>query len=218
MEAYKNYSDQVMQMTPVILNLKLRPFSLGHATILKQAKSIFVVGSDKNLKYTSQKELTDNFAFLFYELVFACLVCSTTYDEVMEEFQNGAFATYLHGYAQGLMESLKKAKKWNLFTELQQFRHYVKAGTTPPYCIPTRQSDDVVNNPIAIEHTIKNVLMSECNYTREDVLNLPYNETLADFILFAYKQDKCEIVSKEEYELMERLKKEKHEREKACPA
>jgi len=199
MNTYKDYTKQVLQLTTPVMGLRLYPFSLGHAMILKKEDSMFM--RDK-----IDETLTDR--DLIAELVFAVLVCSTTYDEFMEETRSGELQKNLVEYVNKTVEEIEATELFSLQIEIQLFVQYIKNGTTPPYYyeVCNNSGADISVNPIAVEHSIKSILMTECNYTREECLNLPYNETLADFILYAHKQGTLNIISKEECELMEKLK------------
>lgn len=200
MDSYKSYADRTIQATPTILGLRLLPFTLGHSMILKTAKSCFMVGGIDKL---SNREVIG-------ELVFGLLACSTTYDDFISEMNSGAFEGYLKEYVRRLESEVKGTKMFNLFDKINMFARYIKEGTSTPYYYPAKDSEhDVSICPVEIEQSILSALMSECNYSRNECLNLPLTETLSAFLLYAHKQGTVSLKSREEYELEEKLKKNK---------
>jgi hypothetical protein len=197
MEAYKSYTDRIIQPTPIILGLKLNEFTLGHAMLLKSAKSKFLCGGIKDL--TIQE--------LVVELVFALLVCSTTYDDFKEEIQSGEITENIKEYVQTLTKEIKDSESFCLFKKVSQFIQYLKGGTTAPqYQIKERDESTITDNPIEPEEAIISTLMTDCGYTRNECLELPLTETLSAYLLYAYKQGTISLLSKEFLELKERMK------------
>lgn len=195
-ESYKSFTERVIQPAPVILGLRLLPFTLGMSMLLKAANSKFLTG----ISNITLKEL-------IIELVFAILVCSTTYDEFNAEINNGDFERYVNKYITELTQEIKASNEFNIFFRVNQFCNYLKAGTTAPlYEVKESGSSDISINPIEAEEQILSTLMTDCGYTRNEVLNLPLTETLSAFLLYAYKQGTIEIVSKELFDLKQTLK------------
>jgi hypothetical protein len=196
MNDFKSYTDRITTPNPIILGLKLLPYTLGHSILLKSANSKFV---NEGLKGCTDKEVIG-------ELVFALLVCSTTYDEFKEEIATGKFNTNFQGYIKKLIKDVKNSKEFNLFTKIGAFASYLRSGTSTPLYYVTEDESEIINNPIEFEEAIISTLMSECNYTRFDCLNLPLVETLSAFLIYAHKQGSIELISKEVYEIKERMK------------
>lgn len=204
MDTYKSYAERIIQPAPTIMGLRLLPFSLGHSMILKTAKSIFMLGGLEGL---SDRQVIG-------ELVFGLLVCSTSYDDLIAEMNNGAFKTYLAEYVTKLTKEIKDTDLFNLHAKINMFVNYIRDGTSTPYYYPASDStSDVSICPIEIEQSIQSTLMSECKYTRNECLNLPLTETLSAFLLFAHKQGTVVLKSRDEYELEQRLRNKN-----LCPA
>jgi len=202
MDTYKSYAERVIQPTPTILGLKLLNFTLGHSMLLKTAKSRFMLGG--------LKELDDR--GIIGELIFGLLVCSTTYDSFIEEMNDGSFKEYLNKYVADLIEEIKSSSMFNLYSKINMFANYIKDGTSTPYYYTAEDAkNDVSICPVEIEQSIISTLMSECNYTRDECLNVPLTETLSAYLLYAHKQGTVNLQSKEEYELQLRLKGAKRE-------
>lgn len=209
MDTFKSYTERVViTETPTILGIKLLPFSLGHSMLLKRHGSIFISGGFEGLKNSE----------LITELIFAALVCSVTYDDFQKEVHTGQFQNELNKYIDCLNQSLgTKQNRWkrlfripikspvNIIMEVVKFTTYLIQGSEVQK-YNTVEKDTVSNNPAEFEESILNTLMTECNWTRNDVLNLPYTETLAAYMLFAHKQGVINLVSKEEWELKQRMK------------
>ena len=222
MDSFKTYSERIISPTPAILGLKLIPYTLGHSMLLKSAKSVFVCGGMEKL----------DMRHLIGELVFAILVCSTTYDEFLVEMNNGEFVKYMNQYVSAINDEIlklkdkkpsKKRKRFtikkdvsldglnriNLLDKIAQFTQYIKDGTSPPMYYPASgDENNVSNNPVELEQSIISTLMSECNFTRSECFNLPLTETLAAYLLYAYRQGAVRLESKEVFELRQRLKEQ----------
>lgn len=197
MDKYTSFADRIFSPTPEILGLKLLPFTLGHSILLKSANSKFVVGGLKDC--TLQETIT--------ELVFAILVCSVSYQEFKDEVQSGTLPLFLKQYAEDLLKQVKKVKEFNIFDKVNSFVLYLQRGTSTALFYNKESNDDVSKpNPIELEESIIATLMSECNFTRDECLNLPLTETLASFLIYAHKQGAIELISKQEFELTQKLK------------
>lgn len=216
-DSYSTYTDRVLQPTPVIMGLKLLPFTLGHSMILKRAKSEFMVGSIESLQ-----ALNNNAMIL--ELVFAIMVCSTTYDELQTEIHNGNFNNEVKKYFKFIRKQLNLPKyKWQMWlrriikklfpflkdkkpfflvAEVKTFLDYIKAGTSAPSYEVNKTESDIQTNPIEPEEAIISTLMTDCGFSRSECLNLPLSETLSAYLLYAYKQGTIDLLSKEVVELM----------------
>lgn len=211
MGTFKTYSERVLTPSPVVLGLRLRPFTLGHSILLKRHQSKFIVGDLKECGSDGE---------IIYELVFAALVCSTTYDDFLKEVSEGTFEKNAGNYIKwfckqaGLKKKtvlsrvvslFKKSKPFNLIGEVGIFCNYLKNGTTPPLSYP-KKSDNVNNSPIEIEEAMISTLMQEYGYSRDECLNLPLTETLSAYLLHAHKQGVIDLIGKEEWELRQQMK------------
>lgn len=197
MDTYKSYTERIIQPTPIILGLKLLPFSLGMAILLKAADSKFLSGG---LDKLTTKEI-------IVELVFGILVCSTTYDDFNEEINNGQFDKYVKKYVQELVGEINSSKEFNIFDKISQFANYLKAGTVAPlYEIKESDKNSVSSNPIEPEEAIISTLMTDCGYTRNECLQLPLTETLSAYLLHAFKQGAIDLVGKDVFALKKKMK------------
>lgn len=200
MSEYKSYTERILTPTPTILGLRLMPYTLGHSIILKSANSKFITGG---LRDCENREL-------IAELVFALLVCSTSYDDFKQEVYQDRFSSYLTEYVNRLTAEIAGSKEFNLFEKINAFASYLRNGTSTPLYYVTEDSNEIKNNPIEFEEAIVSTLMSECNFTRDECLNLPLVETLSAFLLYAHKQGTVELISKDVWELKERMKAGTH--------
>jgi len=227
MEAYKPFTERVMQATPEILSLRMRPLTLGHIMILKAAGSKFLVGDIKECDALG----------LIQELIFAALVCSTTYDDFKDEIHNGKLVDNVKEFSEKLMVDLGETKfkkflrNWfrkyapsyvyllkpkypsyfNILDHIREFVDYVNNGTTAPLYVVKESSkegskDGNRNNPVEPEEAIISTLMSECGYNRNECLNLPLTEVLSAYLLHAHKQEAIVLISKDTSDLMEQMK------------
>lgn len=196
MDAYKSYTDRILTPLPTILGLKLVPYTLGHSILLKSASSKFAVGGFKDC---SDKELIS-------ELVFALLVCSTSYDDFKQEVYQDKFTRNMRRYVAQLLSEVKASKEFNLLAKINSFASYLRNGTSTPLYYVTENGSDISSSAIEFEEAIISTLMAECNFTRDECLNLPLTETLSAYLLFAHKQGTVELISKEVYQIKERMK------------
>lgn len=199
MDSYTTYTERVLQPAPEVLGLKLLPFTLGHSMLLKCAKSQFILGDIESLKALPVKSM-------IVELVFAVLVCSTTYEDFKKEIHEGTLQTELQQYVNDLTAGVEKAKSFCLLLEVSKFINYIKSGTTAPlYRVLNDNKNNVKTNPVEPEEAVISTLMTECGYSRNECLTLPLTETLSAYILYAYKQGTIELISKEVFELEQKL-------------
>jgi hypothetical protein len=206
-ESYKSFTDLILAPTPTVLGLKMLPYTLGHAILLKKAKSIFVMGGVEGC--SNNQILT--------ELVFACLVCSVPYEQFNQEVESGEIEKLIVEYVgcvyRGMCESKTIKTPDDLLNSIVQevvlFADYLKQGTSTPQfdvILKEGQSESVGTNAIEFEQSILAALMSECNHTRDECLNLPLNETLSAYLLLGHNRGVIELISKEIYTLKEKMK------------
>lgn len=219
---YKTYCQRIIPKVPTILGMKLLPLSLGHLLILQSENSIFL-----NEDFSQVKSDYD----LIVELVLALMVCSATYDEIQIEKHNGTFQANAKEYITKLCGDLDielnksfkadfkrilrkhkliKSKYFNLNYQIRMFLDYLRDGQYyRKFEMADSNENDVCNNPIEGEESIKDILMSETTYTRKEILELPFNEIISAYQNYSYRQGVITIQSKAEFELKQKLKGDK---------
>jgi hypothetical protein len=200
MEAYIPYIERVLQPTPVVMGLRMRPLTLGHMMLLKSLGSRFATGDIRQCTFVD----------LIQELALAVMICSDSYDSVQEEIHAGTFQQTARKHFDQYLKQLEKAvdNHFNLMAEIRLFSAYLKKGTTgPAYNVKLSEGDANVSvNPVEVEETMMSTVMSDCGYTRNECLNLPLTEILSAYLLHAHKNDAIELTSKEEIEMFNELK------------
>lgn len=205
MDSFSTYTERVLQSPPTVFGYKLLPLTLGHTMLLKAAHSHFMFGDFNSLDELKISEL-------IIELTLAILICSSTYDEFLNEMHTGEIQSVLKEMVEHSTRLSEIADGFNVYDEKNKFIHYLKNGIiAPDYKIKGGSNSDIKQNPIEPEQAMVATLMSaDCGFSRNECYNLPLSETLSAYILYAYKNDAIEITSKELHELMERKKKDKN--------
>jgi hypothetical protein len=208
MSNFTTYAERLTVLQPIVCGYKLNPLTIGHLILLKSANSKFV-GSD----YTGFTSIDDVYKALIIdktligEFAYALLVCSTTFDEFKDECNSFQFNEAFDECKLTLLSlGIDIAK------EIHKFAHYLKAGTKMPlYYVKEDKNSETVSSstssPITNEENIISTLMSECNYTRSECMNLPYTEIFSAFILYAHKRGVVEIMSENLYTMLEAANK-----------
>lgn len=198
---YKTYTERIVKVPPVVLGLQMQPLSLGHMMLLKSAESAF---------YTGQYPATD--ADLLIELVLGAYICSgDDYDATLAGFTNGEFTKFLVEYSKELQQQVEQASRFDYGEEVFKFIRYFNQGQEVPLAYPPEGNGD--STFVDIEEAIKATLMSDCGYTRKEVLNAPLVETMSAYLVHGHRMGAFELMSKEDLELRELLKKQTVERE-----
>ncbi len=144
------------------------------------------------------------FTLLIIETVFAALVCSTTYNEFLNEVETNKFQSECNKYVKLLTKQVKKSSRFNLYDEIKKLADYITDGTQAPYFIPVNKGDKSVGKqtPIEPEQAIVSTLMSnECGWSMDECYNSPLVETLSAYLLYVHEQGGIELKTKEQYEL-----------------
>jgi hypothetical protein len=201
MEEFTTYTDRVLHSTPTIMGLKLLTLTLGHVMLLKSMRSRFISGGIAGLAIQD----------LITEFVLALFVCSTTYDDFLKEVETDKLSVNLNKYVKSLVSEVKTSNDFCLFLKVRQFVNYIQAGTSGPlYEVKNNNGgNDITDNPLESEEIIKNTLMTECGYTRNECLNLPLTEVLSDYLVWQYKQENIDLISKDVYDIIQSMKGKK---------
>jgi len=224
MDTFKSYTERVITIPPVIGGYRLKPFSLGHTMLLKSVNSKFL--SDD---YAGLCNINTVFEFLVCDLTLigefalAILICSTTFEDFMEEVNNGEFGNALEQIrteilgnpavvdAKGAIIEKAVEPMSDLPYQIHRFAHYLKQGTvTPKYNI--RKSDSITTSPIEPEVIIQSKLMSEFGWTMEQTYNRPFTQAISSYFLYLHENSEdFKLESKEVFELKQKLKMEHNE-------
>lgn len=200
--------EAVLPDRAIVLGLKLHPFSLGHYMLLYKHRNAFVCDETT----TATRE----------DLIFACLVCSMTFDEFNAWLDRPAigllgkavefarFCTCCSSRAEliaamagnrVLLDVVRWGRKiglFNLTEKVALFREYFDQSTKEPKYWIERESTRQPGG-----HWCEDVFITLtgcCGFTREQALNMPVREALMHFFTYAQTQGAVTLMRDEEIE------------------
>jgi hypothetical protein len=148
-----------------ILGLKLRQFCLGHYLAL----------AAEDVSYVSDHDASPTME----DLVFGAFVCSLTWEEYNSMIDSDSLAAEVERWA--LAVSLEIVKPGVLAGESKRFSDYIREATaSPKYWI----EGDGAARPSGIHWALamKATLTGKLGYSRSESLNVPFAESLSDYL------------------------------------
>lgn len=158
-----------------ILGLKLKPFSLGHYFLLQRFGNGFV--GDKSTYATRQ------------DLIFGVLVCCMAGDQFQQFTEQEDFEEQIKNWARevGLFDVAAKAREFKAYLDAAQ--------QIPKFWI--EQEPDAPGGGHWSQALIT-TLMGQLGYSREQALNAPLAQALADFYKYAESLGSIRLMTDEE--------------------
>jgi len=155
-----------------ICKVTLRPFSLGHAILFKRCGLPFLDNSDEPTKS---------------DFINALILCACRYEEAVEVFQDPNFYKTLKRW-------IKRVGTINLEEKVNLFYDYLKyhLDNVPLFARPEHGAP--VEAPF--EQVIKVTLMSKCNRTESEALNMPYSLAVWDFLTFKAIDNQIQLLDR----------------------
>lgn len=189
-----------------VLGLTLKPFSLGHYYNLTRHGCAFV--SEKHEQATVD------------DLIFACLVCSMTFDEfnawlnmppltvaarVREVLKSRSWREVVVSLSgsKPMLDVVRWGRKFGVFSVAEKaelFCRYLAEHSKQPRIWIEKESDGSGSH---WAHNIFVTLTGQLGFTREQALNIPLREALLHFYKHAENMGIVRLMTDEEIELIE---------------
>lgn len=172
-----------------ILGLTLKPFSLGHITILKRIESPYITGEASE--------------FLPADLTAAVLICAHDWEggKALLNQRNLAFEVFKWMRRLNRPHSLWKRlfgprEKIDWPEKAKLFQRYLEQGLdTPEYSYDAERSRGV-NAPV--EHQVRVALMAGMHLSEDEVMNRPWRLSMSDFLLLRALDGQIDFVDSSE--------------------
>lgn len=160
-----------------VLGKKLKPFCLGHYTLLAHPSIDCAFVSDEALSPTQA------------DLIVGVLICSKTWEQGMQFIDRGKFGE--------VAKWAEETGPFDLAEKSKLFKEYIETGSEMPKFI---EMDDEPRKPSGAHwvQAVKLCLMSSVGYTESQVMNIPLRQAFADYFKYAESQGLVRLMTAEE--------------------
>lgn len=168
---------------PVILGLRLRPYTLGHELLLHKVESPFVAGTE----------------FGFADLAIAVLICSQDFHAARRSISSRWLNFFLWAWK-------LRMRRCNAFVDAGRFQEYRAAGRWfPEIEIPVTDAKSLTQPP---EFRLASELMSKVHLSWDACMDFPLNRAHALFVALGEAKGEIKTFHEEELEAVARMRAE----------
>jgi len=196
-EVYQ-YADSIIPRNYTICFLELKPFCLGHYTILESLNSPFL-----SVKDDTSVELNTGIIQFFLCL----LICSHSYEDCIQLLDNPKkLKDTIKAYEKALKKNMKKDGDWNIYSKLRLFKDYIAYYTDMPiYSEENKRSE--VPSGMDWKQSMFNTFKNEFGYSDSEILNMQLRRMFREWCVYAENNGAIKVVNAWEYQQLQDLKK-----------
>jgi hypothetical protein len=206
------YAELLNNDAPLLLGVRLRPFSLGHVIHLQNEKSLFVNPSYTAILPPVDISSSEKLAYLqniMMELMKAICICAFTFEEFNQLKEGTLYVDDEKCYIDLfdymarwnlVIEQLNKTNTINLMQTLYLFNEYLKDGYQMPG--ETEQVGETNGEPVTKDWitVLVESLVSESR-TETQLLNQPLKLTFLQYCMLGERNGQIRFMPQDEIEL-----------------
>lgn len=188
-----SYAGALISDSFIVCGVKLKPFCLGHITLLESLDNPLIKPEEE------QVELTDGVAHFFL----AVIICSMTYEDSLEMLNDTAlFSKTCEDFCKNLDKNMELDPHWNVYSQVARFKRYMSfhLDSMPFYEETYEQKADVQSGSdwrAAIFITFKKL-----GYTQSEILNMSVKRLFAEWVQYAESEGAVKILNKYQAEML----------------
>lgn len=183
---FETYVDACVPERRVILNMTLRPLSLGH----------YILGNKFQVGFFAD----DKTEISMEDLLVGLLICSMTFEDFLAFIEDDKALKQIQKWGKSVKKTCKEDKNFNIFLKIQEFSKYIQDGRKMP--LFTVDKEDNKNSGCHWSMSLLNVLTSKLNYSRSDALNMSLALAFIEYCKYAETEGAITLISNEQEEMV----------------
>lgn len=178
--------------------VKLKPFSLGHWSILEQYSSPLLSAEEYPDPYP--EDAYENYTYCIRHIFLFLLVCAHSYEDNIRLIEDDEFFKKTkEEFEETLIRMIREDKEWNIFKVTKDIKAYLSyyINSMPEFVEKGQPSP-----PSGIDwmQNLYAIMKNEYGYTESEIMNMSMKRLYSEWVTYAAKNGAIEVKSKQRKE------------------